>query len=220
MLRPAMKLRCPVCGSERLAWSDETGYLVCQDCGAIIEQLIAEEQRLLRDQTPRRVKAAEAARPLKGPLERAVEEMASRALRRGKLLDVRAGMVRLRSLATGRPSSRAVIEALNLMRSYPQLYFRTERVRLGVAEYLTLRALGASRSRALKEAARASGASAKSIDKVVRAHRNASESLEVALRNALIKGGEALLRSACKPYNSQTHLLIRGQTFGAQAHSC
>jgi transcription initiation factor TFIIIB Brf1 subunit/transcription initiation factor TFIIB len=33
-------LRCPYCKSYRLAWSDETGYLVCQNCGAVIQALI------------------------------------------------------------------------------------------------------------------------------------------------------------------------------------
>jgi transcription initiation factor TFIIIB Brf1 subunit/transcription initiation factor TFIIB len=32
-------LRCPYCGSTKLVWDSETGYLVCGSCGTIIEPL-------------------------------------------------------------------------------------------------------------------------------------------------------------------------------------
>jgi hypothetical protein len=34
--------RCPYCGSEKLVWDHERGYLVCMNCGAVLEPLIDE----------------------------------------------------------------------------------------------------------------------------------------------------------------------------------
>lgn len=34
--------RCPYCGSERLMWDHARGYLVCMNCGAILEPLLDE----------------------------------------------------------------------------------------------------------------------------------------------------------------------------------
>ncbi len=33
---------CPVCGAESLVWDYERGYIVCQSCGAVVEQLFEE----------------------------------------------------------------------------------------------------------------------------------------------------------------------------------
>ncbi|MEB3816376.1 MAG: TFIIB-type zinc ribbon-containing protein [Desulfurococcales archaeon] len=35
--------RCPYCGSERLVWDHDRGYIVCASCGAIIEELIEDD---------------------------------------------------------------------------------------------------------------------------------------------------------------------------------
>ena len=46
MFRPRldgiMSLRCPSCGSTHLVWDEAYGYLICKECGTIIEQLIDE----------------------------------------------------------------------------------------------------------------------------------------------------------------------------------
>ncbi len=35
--------RCPACGSTRLAWDHRAGYVVCTQCGVIIEQIFDED---------------------------------------------------------------------------------------------------------------------------------------------------------------------------------
>lgn len=37
-----MPLRCPSCGSTHLVWDEAYGYLICGECGTIIEQLLDE----------------------------------------------------------------------------------------------------------------------------------------------------------------------------------
>ena len=184
-------MRCPVCGSERLAWRDDVGYLVCQDCGAVIEQLIEDEGPLRGDEEspPRRRRprplSDEGAPPAGPTLEDAVEELVEKAVRRGKVIKVVGRTVRLASPATKAADDPQVEEALKVMRSYPPLYFRTERVRLGIAYYALIRALGASRLRAIAEASARSGASAKSIERALRAYRALADAYESEVRAAL-----------------------------------
>ena len=186
-------MRCPICGSERLAWRDDVGYLVCQDCGAVIEQLIDDEgpprgveEAPSRRRRPRPLLEPGVGAPPAGPtLEDAVEELAEEAVRRGKIIRVVGRAVRLASPATRAVDDPHVEEALRVMRSYPPLYFRTERVRLGIAYYALMRASGASRVRAIAEASARSGASAKSIERALRTYRALAEAYESEVRAAL-----------------------------------
>lgn len=173
-------LRCPYCGSERLAWSEETGHLVCQDCGAIIEDLIDDRPPRFGDDARRAIEGP----PPKGPLEVALERASARAVSRGKLVEVVNGIIRLKSPATRHDSES--LEALKVIEEFPELKSRTERVKVGLAVYATLKALGMSSSRALSEAARRSGASPKSIETAVRRHRAAFMMYEELVRERLL----------------------------------
>jgi transcription initiation factor TFIIIB Brf1 subunit/transcription initiation factor TFIIB len=182
-------LRCPRCGSQRLAWSDETGHLVCQDCGAIIEDLIDDGPQPQRGQ---QIRVANPAPPL-GELELALSDASERAIRRGKLVRVINGVIRLRSPATKHDEEAST--ALSIMEFFPELKSRTERVRLGIALYATLRAMGLSSSRAIAEAARRSGASPRSIESAVRRHREAFISYSELVGAALLEGRDPLIKA-------------------------
>ncbi|MGC9112612.1 TFIIB-type zinc ribbon-containing protein [Acidilobus sp.] len=173
-------LRCPYCGSERLAWSEETGHLVCQDCGAIIENLIDDRPPRFSEDAQRVVEGP----PPRGPLEVALERASAKAVSRGKLVEIVNGAIRFRSPATKHDSEAS--EALKVIDGFPELKSRTERVKVGLAVYATLKALGVSSSRALSEAARRSGASPKSIESAVRRHRAAFMMYEELVRERLL----------------------------------
>jgi len=178
-------LRCPVCGSTRLAWDELTGYLVCQDCGAVISQLIEEERPALPRPPwrPIRRRPEPVVPPASRPLEEDVEEAAAKAVRRGKVIEVVGRAVRLR------PPMKEKVEGLEglleMMSGFPDLKSRTERVRKALALYAALRAMGFSRSRATELASRAAGASPRSILKVRERHQRSLAMYEVAVAEAL-----------------------------------
>ncbi|MGC9072165.1 MAG: TFIIB-type zinc ribbon-containing protein [Acidilobus sp.] len=175
-------MRCPVCGSTRLAWSDELGYLVCQDCGTIISELIDDEAPYTSASEVskrRRATAPKAPPPTSWTLEEVVEDAARTAVGRGKVLEVVGRSVRLRPPVSRKPEG--IDELLEVMRGFPDLRSRTERVRAAIAVYAALKSMGVSRTRAIDMASRASGASPKSLAKVIERHRRSMAKYEEAV---------------------------------------
>ncbi|MGC9209953.1 MAG: TFIIB-type zinc ribbon-containing protein [Acidilobus sp.] len=192
-------MKCPVCGSARLAWSDELGYVVCQDCGAVISELIDDEGPPGFSDAPVRLRRAgpqEAPPPVREPLEVAVEEAARLAVRRGRVIEVVGGTVRVRPPVVRRPEG--IEGLLELMDGFPELKSRTERVRAAIAVYAALRSVGVSKSRAIELASRASGASPRSLVKVMERHRRSMAGYEAAVGRLARKGLMPLLASVLK----------------------
>ncbi len=182
-------MRCPVCGSDRLAWSDELGYLVCQDCGAIISELIDDDAApAVSPVQAHRKKSAGLPSPVTAPLEEAVEEASKRAVARGRVLIVVGRSVRLAPPI--RRDLGDIGDLLEIMRGFPDLRSRTRRVRAAIAVYAALRAAGLSRSRAAEVASRAAGVSPRSVAKVWETHRRSMEGYERAVALSLSRTGQ------------------------------
>lgn len=186
-------MRCPVCGSERLAWSGESGYLVCQDCGAVISELI-DDGPPATDDLPVRRRPQSAPPPAVTPLEEAVEEASRRAVARGRVLVVVGRSVRLAPPLARTP--KGIEPLLEVMRDFPDLRSRTERVRAAIAVYAALRAMGLSRARATELASRTTGASPRSLAKVLERHRRSVEGYERAVAGAIAGQGEGGRRTS------------------------
>lgn len=183
-----MTMRCPRCGSSRLAWSGDSGYLVCQECGAIIETLFDEympsselEARRRRLPTGEPVGGP----PARTPLESELDRVSRTAVRRGKVVAVRGGQLVMVSIATRSVAEGETKKLLELMDKYPTLKSRTQRVKVGLALYARMLAAGMSKSRALEEASRLSGASERSIESAAKRYKECFESYSLDVKEAL-----------------------------------
>lgn len=172
--------RCKWCGSDNIAWSHETGYIVCMDCGGIQEPILDPGGE---------VTGPRPSRPLPdvslGEAERKIMYAASRGLivrrtRRGLALDRPSNDKArrlLREMRELRAAYRAVLED-------PVLKSRTFRSRVGLALYIHLVSQGVPKTRAIMSAASRTGASPFTLQSIVRRYRSRVEDIVARIRDA------------------------------------
>ena len=169
---------CRWCGSDRIAWSHETGYIVCMQCGAV-------QGMILEGEPPMYMPRITTIRtPGLGPVEDKVRKAASlglvvRVTRRGLVLDNPANNKARRALKASR-DLRTIYEHV---KKDPILGSRTLRGRVGIAIYIMLRLQGVSSRKALLEASKGSGASIYTLAKITRKYRGRIEALIARIEN-------------------------------------
>ena len=174
------KLRCRWCGSEDLAWSHETGFIVCMSCGAVLAPIM---EAAHKSQAEGRVRPL--IRATMGQAEEKVMEAARRGLlvrmtRRGLVLDHpgnRKAERLLREMRELAPVYRALMED-------PILKSRTLRARVGLALYIHLTLKGTPRGRALVVAAARAGTSPYTIQSIIRRYRSRIDGLIARIGDA------------------------------------
>ncbi|MEB3779999.1 MAG: hypothetical protein GSR85_07200 [Desulfurococcales archaeon] len=176
-------ISCPWCLSDNIAWSHETGYILCQSCGAIIEGIVEETSEdselyghgiwYLNGKPPKP--------------SRAIERLTLRALRRGKIVSRRNGSLSIDSPANRR--ARMLVktidgleDALREVELDPILKARTYRSRVAIAYYALLRVNGISKHKAIELVASKIGVSRRTIEATISKYSIRIRSLEDKLR--------------------------------------
>ncbi|MCE4601761.1 MAG: hypothetical protein F7C08_02655 [Desulfurococcales archaeon] len=172
--------KCRWCESENLAWSHETGFIVCMRCGAVLAPIMEATHNAQTDTLVRPL-----IRTSMGQAEEKIMEAARRGLlvrttRRGLVLDhpgnrkARRVLMEMRELI---PVYRALLED-------PLLKSRTLRARVGLALYIHLILQGTPKGRALMIAAAKAGTSPYTIQSIIRRYRSRIDGVIARIRDA------------------------------------
>ncbi|MEB2836569.1 MAG: TFIIB-type zinc ribbon-containing protein [Desulfurococcales archaeon] len=157
--------RCPYCGSTRLVWDEERGYLVCADCGAVIEQLFYEG--------PTRSEARWDFQSTRAVLRLRASPQPSPASRPARQ---RERAIQPAHDTQGDPLLRESLREVS-SRGY------TGRIAVALAHYISSKLLGMSNEAALRVASNASGLTQRYLSKKLRY-------LSVEIRSAMENVGE------------------------------
>ncbi len=173
---------CPWCMSSNIAWSHETGYMICQSCGAILGEILDD--------------SAEESEPYKSGLfylngrppkpSKHVEKTIQRVLVRGKIITRSKGNILVDSIANRK--ARQLVEeddslasVLRIVESDPILKARTFRSRVAIAYYILLRSRGTSKNRAITIASNMTGTSRKGLETTISKYESRIRRLESIL---------------------------------------
>lgn len=176
-----MRSACPYCSSPSLVWDSFYGSIICSSCGAVVAESLIDESAPLSNVAETREPPARSRGSLR-LLERVLDQRAA--------CDPLSSPVNKKALEVLR-SSREVYEILVEISRYSRVKTRKLRVRIALALYLYLRIQGYSKSRALAEASRRAGASAKSLERILRSEKALVYALESELFLKRLKPGEA-----------------------------
>lgn len=167
-------IKCPYCLSSTLVWDSFYGSVVCPSCGAVLaESLIDDSLPLLRSRAESRSR-----RSLERPLRLELEHEEARP-------DPLVSPINKRALEVLR-KSREVYEILVEISRHPKVKHRKLRVRVALALYLYLRLQGYPKSKAVAEASKKAGVSARGLEKMVK-ERGTMMALEKALLSKQLK---------------------------------
>ncbi len=165
---------CTNCGSRQLAFIDVEGRIVCEDCGIVVAEGVAEDYCYSPPRT-----SEEGVRPgmgirkssLKGFIHGSTARRAlARTLRLGRVFD---GSGRIVSYADHVAAERVEREGEEFKALYRALREsriargRSERVVLGLAYYVAFRSRGLSSSESLRKASAASMSSKTTLAKIL-----------------------------------------------------
>lgn len=157
--------RCPYCGSTRLVWDEERGYLVCANCGAVIEQLFYEG--------PTRAEARWDVKNTHAILRLRADPPPSPASRPAGEKEL---IIRPAHGVQGDPLLRESLREVG-SRGY------TGRIAVALAHYIAAKLLGLSNEAALRAASNASGLTRRYLSKKLRY-------LSVEIRSVMESVGE------------------------------
>lgn len=153
-------MRCPHCGSSRLAVNPVTGELVCQECGSIVDADPLDDSggECCEDSTEKWVGGGRRAWRVKRLIAR-LESLDTRQWGKGP--------------ESTHSSNRLLVDSslVELVKeSLPPYRVLKRKTLIAVALYVQERSEGASMGSALKAASTATGVSEKTLERIIRAH--------------------------------------------------
>jgi len=174
--------RCPYCGSQHLVWDDYSGFLVCAECGAVIEQLIDEESASLHHEgtqlVTRKQRLPNISRSETLPLP--LRENSLSSGQAGDKLDVREAR---------NEQSDSYKELIDMLASravavISQHYNRNSRALIALSYYAAAKALGTSHSAALELSASMAGLSRSYVRKLLAESKSLLRRVSLGLLDA------------------------------------
>ncbi|MFP3242677.1 TFIIB-type zinc ribbon-containing protein [Caldisphaera sp.] len=181
-------LRCPYCKSYRLAWSDETGYLVCQNCGAVIQALIDDNSQNFYEKNKIEVKKRkQEILYYNDDHSIALEEKINKAIKRGKIIKTDYhGKSIISSIIDEKlekiNNNKDFKISYQILNDFPILKSRTKRNRYAIALYALYRSYGYSKENSILLTSKELKISKTTLKNIIHKHKDLINKYEIEVK--------------------------------------
>ncbi len=182
------ELKCPYCGSHRLAWSEETGYLVCQDCGAVLQSLIDDNLYYNKKSENNKI---DYIHKTYHSTENSIDKKLEKAIKKGKSLQLdQNGKIHILSIIDKKlekiKNYDKFKDSYEILNNYPILKSRTKRNQYAIALYALYRSYGYSIEKSILLVSKDLGVSKLSLKNIIRKNRDIINRYEIDVKNNLM----------------------------------
>ncbi|WP_048816674.1 TFIIB-type zinc ribbon-containing protein [Caldisphaera lagunensis] len=183
-----INIKCPYCGSHRLAWSNETGYLVCQNCGAVLQSLIDDNayhiDKSAKDNKTNYFRIYHSS-------ENSIDKKLEKSIKKGKFFEVDlTGKVHISSIIDKKleklKNSDKFKLSYEILKNYPILKSRTKRNQYAIALYALYRSYGYSIEKSIMLVSKELGVSKLSLKSIIRKNKNIINKYEIEVRRSFL----------------------------------
>ncbi|MGC9134975.1 TFIIB-type zinc ribbon-containing protein [Caldisphaera sp.] len=185
-------LRCPYCKSYRLAWSNETGYLVCQNCGAVIQTLIDDNSQYFYEKNKiRHQKNREEVLYYNEDYNMILEDKIRKAIKRGKIIKTNYhGISSISSIIDEKVDkindNKDFKISYQILNDFPVLKSRTKRNKYAIALYALYRSYGYSKENSILLTSKELKISKITLKNIIRKHKDLINEYEIKVRKKLL----------------------------------